>query len=149
MSLYEKRLPVALVDDAEPTGSAATSSELDIANEPMAVVHVLYTATGTGKVLRLYPEVRLAMSAGEVWVPALSASFDVSGATVDDEGYLPLDGASPVLDVPGIGGQEVAVTLHVPVPTGDRFRLRYAEDGYSGHEPGHVSVYAAAARGAS
>lgn len=147
--LYEKRAAQALADEAVPTGSSQTSAELDIANESLAVIHVFYTADGTGKTLFLYPEVRLPLGADPPWVPALSASLDVSGATIDAEGYLPLPGASPILTVPGISGQEVQLTLHLPVPTGDRFRVRYAEDGYDAMEPGEVSVYAAAARGAS
>lgn len=146
--LYEKRQAVALVDDATPTDTAGTSAELDIANESLVAMHVFYTADGAAKTLRLYPEVRITIGGSSLWAPALSASLDVSGATIDAEGYLPLDGASPILDVPGISGQEVALTLHVPVPTGDRFRVRYAEDGYSALELATVAVYAAAVRGA-
>ncbi len=147
--LYEKRTPAVLIDDTAPTGTAAESAELDIANESIAVVHVFYEADGTGKTLRLYPEVRLSLTGGTVWVPALSASLDVSGAAVDAEGYLPLPGASPVLEIAGINGVEVLATLHIPVPTGDRFRVRYLEDGYSAPNPAALSVYAAASRGAS
>lgn len=149
MSLYEKRAVSAIVAEAVPIATAATSSELDIANEPLVVVHVHYEADGAAKTLRLYPEVRIVVAGTAVWVPALSASLDVSGAVIDAEGYLPLDGASPILDVPGISGVEVAVTLHIPVPTGDRFRVRYLEDGYAAPEPATLSIYAAAARGAS
>ncbi len=149
MSLYEKRQPAVLVDNATPTGTAATSSEVETANESLVAVHVFYTADGAAKTLRLYPEVRITIGGSSLWAPALSASLDVSGATIDAEGYLPLDGASPILDVPGISGTEVAVTLHIPVPTGDRFRVRYLEDGYAVLEPATVAVYAAAARGAS
>lgn len=147
--LYEKRTARALVDAATPLDTPATSAELDIANESIAVVHVFYTATGTGKTLFLYPEIRLPVGGDSVWLPALSASLDVSGVTRDAEGYLPLPASAPIPTVEGIDGQEVLLTLHLPVPTGDRFRVRYAEDGYSALEPGQVSVYAAASRGAT
>ena len=149
MSLYEKRVGTVIVAEAVPNATAAESSELDISNEPVVVMHIRYEADGASKTLRLYPEVRIVVAGTAVWVPALSASLDVAGATIDAEGYLPLDGASPILDVPGISGVEVAVTLHIPVPTGDRFRVRYLEDGYAAPAPATLSIYAAAARGAS
>ena len=143
--LYEKRTP-AVLTDATPTGTAAASSELDVANEGLAVLHVFYQADGASKTLRLYPEVRLPVGDAP-WVPALSASLDVSGATVDGEGYLPLNGASPILEVAGISGVEVRTTLHVPVPTGDRFRVRVLEDGYAAPNPASLTILAAAVRG--
>jgi hypothetical protein len=143
--LYDKRPPTVLADGA-PTSTAATSAELDIANESLVAVHLLYTADGSSKTLRVYPEVRLPVGY-QPWVPALSASLDVSGATIDAEGYLPLPGASPILEIAGISGVEIATTLHIPVPTGDRFRLRYLEDGYSAPNPGNVVLIAAAVRG--
>lgn len=145
--LYDKRTPTAIVDGA-PTGTAAESSDIDISNDPMVVLHVLYLADGAGKTLRLYPEVRLPV-ATPLWMPALSASLDVSGASVDAEGYLPLPGASPILEIDGVDGVEVMATLHIPVPTGDRFRVRYLEDGYDVAHPANVVLVAAAARGAS
>lgn len=148
-SLYEKRPVSAIVPETAPTATAADSAELDIANEPIVVLHLTYEADGVGKTLRLYPEVRLPVGGTTVWVPALSASLDVSGATVDAKGYLPLPGASPVLKIAGIDGVEVLATLHIPVPTGDRFRVRYLEDGYSAPNPAALTVFAAAARGAS
>lgn len=149
MPLYEKRQAAALADETVPTATAAESAELDIANEPLAIIHVIYEADGASKTLRLYPEVRLPVGGDAVWVPALSASLDVSGATVDAEGYLPLPGASPVLEIAGLSGVETMLTLHVPVPTGDRFRVRYLEDGYDAGEPASLWIYAAASRGAS
>jgi hypothetical protein len=150
--LYDKRAVVGLADEVTPTGTAAESAELDIANESLVALHVFYEADGSGKTLRLYPEVRLPLpgvAAEDLpWVPALSASLDVSGATVDAAGYLPLPGASPVLEVAGISGVEVLTTLHLPVPTGDRFRVRHLEDGYDVAEPAALSLYAAAVRGA-
>lgn len=148
-SLYDKRTPVVL-STAIPTATRQPSAEtLDISNEPLVVLHVFYTADGTGKTLRLYPEVRIPVGEDAPWVPALSASLDVSGATVDGEGYLPLPGASPILEVAGVNGVEVQVTLHVPVPTGDRFRVQFLEDGYSGGAPASMTLLAAASRGAS
>lgn len=149
MSLYEKRTASAIVDAAVPIATAATSEELDIANDPLVALHLLYIAGGTGKTLRLYPEVRVMVDGAPFWMPALSASLDVAGAVVDAEGYLPLPGASPILEVPGISGTGVQTTLHIPVPSGDRFRVRYLEDGYSALEPGELYLFAAAARGAS
>ena len=146
--LYDKRSPTVLTSET-PTATAAASAELDIANESLVALHVLYSADGTGKKLRIYPEVRVVIPLGETWMPALSASLDVSGATVDAEGYLPLPGASPVLEIAGIDGVEVLATLHIPVPTGDRFRVRYLEDGYAAPNPATLTVFAAAARGAS
>lgn len=143
--LYDKRTPSVLADGA-PTGTAATSAELDIANESIVALHLLYTADGSSKTLKVYPEIRLPVGSLP-WLPALSASLDVSGATVDGEGYLPLNGASPILEIAGISGVEIATTLHIPVPTGDRFRLRYLEDGYSAPNPGNVVLIAAAVRG--
>lgn len=143
--LYDKRTPTALTTEA-PTGTAVASEELDIANESLVALHVLYQAQGASKTLRVYPEVRLPV--GDLpWVPALSASLDVSGATVDGEGYLPLPGASPILEIAGVSGVEVRTTLHLPVPTGDRFRVRVLEDGYSGAAPADLTVLAAAVRG--
>lgn len=147
--LYEKRTP-SLIGSTVPTATAQASSELDIANESLVALHLIYEADGTGKTLRVYPEVRVVVPGQDaLWVPALSASLDVSGATVDAEGYLPLPGASPVLEVAGIDGVEVQATLHLPVPTGDRFRVRYLEDGYSGAAQASMTLLAAAARGAS
>jgi hypothetical protein len=146
MPLYDKRTPVVLTD-AAPIATAVASGELDIANESLVALHVFYQADGASKTLRVYPEVRLPVG-DQPWVPALSASLDVSGATIDGAGYLPLDGASPILDVPGISGVEVRTTLHLPVPTGDRFRVRVLEDGYSGAAPASLTILAAAVRGA-
>jgi hypothetical protein len=143
--LYDKRTPTALTTTS-PTGTAVASEELDIANESLVALHVLYQANGASKTLRVYPEVRLPV--GDLpWVPALSATLDVSGATVDGEGYLPLPGASPILEIAGISGVEVRTTLHLPVPTGDRFRVRVLEDGYSGAALADLTVLAAAVRG--
>ena len=147
--LYEKRTP-SLIGSAPPTDTAQASDELDIANESLVALHLIYEADGTGKTLRVYPEVRVVVPGQDaLWVPALSASLDVSGATVDAEGYLPLPGASPVLEIAGIDGVEVLATLHIPVPTGDRFRVRYIEDGYSAPAPADLVIVAAASRGAS
>lgn len=145
MPLYEKRSPT-LLTEAVPTGTAAESAELDIANESLVALSLVYVASGTGKTLRLYPEIRIPLST-PLWVPALSASLDVSGATVDAEGYLPLPGASPILEVAGIAGVPVSTTLHIPVPSGDRFRVRVLEDGYSGGAPATLAVVAAGVRG--
>lgn len=145
--LYDKRSPTVLTSTA-PTDTAAASEELDIANESLVALHVLYSADGSGKTLRIYPEVRVVIPAGTAWMPALSASLDVSGATIDAEGYLPLDGASPILEVPGISGTEVKLTLHIPVPSGDRFRVQVLEDGYSSGAPADLTVFAVAVRGA-
>ena len=144
MHLYDKRTPEILVDGAA-AGTAQTSTELDIANESLVALHVLYFANGSGKTLRLYPEIRLPVGSLP-WLPALSASLDVSGATVDAEGYLPLPGASPVLEIDGIDGVQIATTLHIPVPTGDRLRVRYLESG--GGSAGNAVLLAAAVRGA-
>lgn len=148
--LYDKRHAAMLVSEGTPTDSAQPSAELDIANESLVALVVSYTADGAGKTLRLYPEVRVPIAGQEEspWAPALSASLDVSGATVDAEGYLPLPGASPVLEIAGIDTVEVTLTLHIPVPTGDRFRVRYLEDGYSAPEPATLSAYASGVRGA-
>lgn len=143
--LYDKRSPTLLTDTA-PTAAPVASAELDIANESLVVLHVFYQADGASKTLRLYPEVRLPVG-DSPWVPALSATLDVGGATVDGEGYLPLPGASPVLEIAGLSGVEVRTTLHLPVPSGDRFRVRALEDGYSGAAPASLTVLAAAVRG--
>lgn len=148
MSLYEKRAVVLLTETAPTDTMHESDAELDIANEPLVALHLVYIADGAGKTLRLYPEVRLPL-ASPIWVPALSASLDVSGAAVDAEGYLPLPGASPILEVAGIDGVPVSTTLHVPVPTGDRFRVSVLEDGYDAGHPATLAVYAAASRGAS
>lgn len=147
--LYEKRTPVIL-SDAIPTGTRQpTTTTLDIANESFVVLHVFYTCSGSGKTLRLYPEVQIPMGGDDPWVPALSATLDVSGATVDAEGYLPLPGASPILEVAGLSGVEVQTTLHIPVPTGAKFRVQFLEDGYSGAAQASMTLLAAASRGAS
>lgn len=145
--LYDKRAPTVLTSET-PTATAVASGELDIANESLVALHVLYTADGTGKVLRLYPEVRVVIPLGETWMPALSASLDVSGATPDADGLLPLAVAAPYVELAGVDGVEVPLTLHLPVPSGDRFRVRVLEEGYSGAEPADLNVFAVAVRGA-
>lgn len=144
--LYNKRAPTVLISDP-PTGTATASTELDIANESLVALHVLYSAQGAGKTLKLYPETRVVIPQGDAWMPALSASLDVSGATVDAEGLLPLAVAAPYVELAGVDGVEVPLTLHIPVPTGDRFRVRVLEDGYSGAAPADLTVFASAVRG--
>lgn len=149
-ALYEKLRSVLLANAATPTGAAAESDELPIANEPLVTLHVGYTAQGTGKTLRLYPEVRVSIAGvADLWLPAVAAVPDVAGAAVDAEGYLPLPIASPIYDVAGINGEEVLVAVDVPVRAGNRFRVRYLEDGYDSGEPGEVTLIATPARGAS
>lgn len=145
--LYDKRPPTVLTSTS-PIDTATASAELDIANESLVALHVLYSADGTGKTLRLYPEVRVVIPQGEAWMPALSASLDVSGATVDAEGQLPLAVSAPYVELAGVDGVEVPLTLHLPVPSGDRFRVRVLEDGYSGAEPADLTLFATAVRGA-
>lgn len=146
--LYEKRTP-SVLSTAIPTATRQPTAEtLDVANESLVALHAFYTANGSGKVLRLYPEVQIPLGGDDPWVPALSASLNVA-ATVDAEGYLPLPGASPILEVAGIDGVEVLLTLHIPVPTGTRFRLQFMEDGYSGGAPADMTLVAAASRGAA
>lgn len=145
--LYDKRSPTVLHSDA-PTATAVASEELDIANESLVALHVLYSADGTGKTLRIYPEVRVVIPLGETWMPALSASLDVSGATPDADGLLPLAVAAPYVELAGVDGVEVPLTLHLPVPSGDRFRVRVLEEGYDVAEPADLTVFAAAVRGA-
>lgn len=147
--LYDKRSPAVLAEEAVPTDTAAESSDCDISSDSVVTLLMTYTADGTGKTLRVYPEVRLVLPGGEQWIPALSASLDVGGATIDAEGYLPLPAAAPILEVPGISGVEVRVPVQIPVLAGDRFRCRYLEDGYSAPEPAQVSLIAMPARGAS
>lgn len=145
--LYDKRAPTVLTSDS-PTATAVASSEFDIANESLVALHVLYSADGTGKTLRLYPEVRVVIPQGEAWMPALSASLDVSGATPDADGLLPLAVAAPYVELAGVDGVEVPLTLHLPVPSGDRFRVRVLEEGYDVAEPADLNVFATAVRGA-
>ncbi len=145
--LYDKRSPTVLHSDA-PTATAVASEELDIANESLVALHVLYSADGTGKTLRIYPEVRVVIPLGDTWMPALSASLDVSGATPDADGLLPLAVSAPYVELAGVDGVEVPLTLHLPVPSGDRFRVRVMEEGYSGAEPADLTVFATAVRGA-
>lgn len=144
--LYDKRAPTVLTS-TPPTASAVASEELDIANESLVALHVLYSAQGAGKTLKLYPETRVVIPQGDAWMPALSASLDVSGATVDAEGLLPLAVSAPYVELAGVDGVEVPLTLHLPVPTGDRFRVRVLEDGYSGAAPADLTVFASAVRG--
>lgn len=144
--LYDKRAPTVLTS-TPPTASAVASEELDIANESLVALHVLYTAQGAGKTLKLYPERRVVIPQGTAWMPALSASLDVAGATVDAEGLLPLAVAAPYVELAGIDGVEVPLTLDLPVPSGDRFRVRVLEDGYSGAAPADLTVFATAVRG--
>ncbi len=146
MHLYDKRAPTVLISDP-PTASAVASSELDIANESLVALHVLYSAQGAGKTLRVYPEVRVVIPQGTAWMPALSASLDVAGATVDAEGLLPLAVSAPYVELAGVDGVEVPLTLHIPVPTGDRFRVRVLEESYSGAAPADLTVFAVAVRG--
>ena len=147
--LYEKRTP-SVLSTAIPTATRQPTAEtLDIANESLVALHAFYTASGSGKVLRLYPEVQIPLGGDDPWVPALSASLNVSVEAADAEGYLRLPGASPVLEVAGIDGVEVLLTLHIPVPTGTRFRLQFIEDGYSGGAPADMTLVAAASRGAA
>ena len=146
--LYDKRAPTVLTSDS-PIDTATASAELDIANESLVALHVLYSADGAGKTLRLYPEVRVVIPQGEAWMPALSASLDVSGATVDAEGQLPLAVAAPYVELAGVDGVEVPLTLHLPVPSGDRFRVRVLEEGYDAGEPADLTLFAVASRGAS
>ena len=152
--LYEKLRLRALITDAptdDPDASISTDAELAIANESLVALHVSYTADGTGKALHLYPEVRIVLPGDvELWVPALDAVPDVAGATVDPAtGRLPLPYAAPFLVMDGVDGVEVLLTRHIPVPSGDRFRVRVAEDGYDSGHPADVIVAAGAARGAS
>lgn len=145
--LYDKRSPTVLTSET-PTATAAASAELDIANESLVALHVLYSADGTGKKLRIYPEVRVVIPLGETWMPALSASLDVSGATPDADGLLPLAVSAPCIELAGVDGVEVPLTLHLPVPSGDRFRVRVLEEGYDVAEPADLTVFATAVRGA-
>ena len=145
--LYDKRSPTVLTSET-PTATAAASAELDIANESLVALHVLYSADGTGKKLRIYPEVRVVIPLGETWMPALSASLDVSGATPDADGLLPLAVSAPYIELAGVDGVEVPLTLHLPVPSGDRFRVRVLEEGYDVAEPADLTVFATAVRGA-
>ena len=112
--------------------------------ELAVALHVLYSADGTGKKLRIYPEVRVVIPLGETWMPALSASLDVSGATPDADGLLPLAVSAPYIELAGVDGVEVPLTLHLPVPSGDRFRVRVLEEGYDVAEPADLTVFATA-----
>ncbi len=145
--LYDKRAPTVLTSET-PTATAAASSELDIANESLVALHVLYSADGTGKTVRIYPEVRVVIPQGDAWMPALSASLDVSGATPDADGLLPLAVSAPYVELAGVDGVEVPLTLHLPVPSGDRFRVRVLEEGYDVAEPADLTLFAVAVRGA-
>lgn len=149
-ALYEKLRSVLLTNAATPIATATESDELAIANEPLVTLHVGYTAQGTGKTLRLYPEVRVSIAGvADLWLPAVAAVPDVAGASVDGAGYLPLPIASPIYEVAGIDGEEVLVAVDVPVRAGDRFRVRFLEDGYNGSAPGEVTLIATPARGAT
>ena len=149
-SLYDKRR-AQILTTTSPTGTAQPSSELDCANEPIVALVVLYTADGSGKTLSIYPEVRVPVEGVDEapWVPALSASLDVSGATVDAEGLLPLPAAAPFLELAGIDTVEVPLTVHVPVPLGDRFRVRFVESPFTPGDESGLTILGAAARGAS
>lgn len=152
--LYEKLRVAALITTAptdDPDDSINSAAELAIANESLVALHVSYTADGTGKALHIYPEVRIVLPGDvELWVPALDAVPDVAGATVDPAtGRLPLPHAAPFLVLDGVDGVEVLLTRYILVPSGDRFRVRIAEDNYNGAEPADVIIAAAAARGAT
>lgn len=144
-SLYDKRSTTLLTETA-PTDTAAASAELDIANEPTVRLFVAYLADGTGKALRLYPEVRVPELG---WMPAMPAAVDTSTATIDAAGYLPATVAAICLSVPGLDGVTVKATVDVPVPAGDRFRVRVLESGYEVAHPAQIQAYGAASRGAS
>ncbi len=142
--LYEKRSATTLTTTA-PTASAVASAEADISNDHTVRLLISYTADGAAKTLRVYPEVRV----GGSWYPALSAAVDTSGATVDAEGYLAATVAPPYLALDGVDGVAVPTTVDVPVPAGDRFRVRTMEDGYAAPNPASLTVLAVPSRGAS
>ena len=142
--LYEKRQPTTLTTTA-PTGSAVASAEADISNDHTVRVGALYAADGAAKALRIYPEVKISGA----WVPALSAAIDTSGATVDAEGYVAATVAPPYLLLDGISGTSVAVCVDIPVPAGDRFRVRVLESGYDAGHPATLTVLAVPSRGAT
>lgn len=148
--LFDKLRTVPLVSEDAPTGSAATSADIDVANVPYVQLHVGYTADGSGKTLRLYPEVRVVIpGVAELWLPAASAVPDVAGATIDADGYLPLPVASPIYEVAGIDGADIKVAIDLPIRAGDRFRVRYLEDGYDSGHPAELIILATPSRGAS
>lgn len=158
LSLYEKQPVKLLADGVHPTDTAADpdidtpdAETLAIGLDPLVIVHVGYQADGSGKTLRLFPEVRLTLPSGDhLWVPAMAAIPDVAGASVDaTTGLLPLPHSSPIPVITGIDGVNVLVTLRIPVPTGERFRLRYLETGYDSGHLAELTLLAAAARGAS
>jgi hypothetical protein len=144
-SLYDKRA-TTLLTQAAPTDSAAESAELDIANEPTVRLFVAYQAVGASKALRLYPEVRVTDLG---WMPAFPAAVDTSTATIDAAGYLPATVAAVCLSVPGLDAVTVKATIDIPVPAGDRFRVRVLESGYDVAHPAQLEIYGAASRGAS
>ena len=143
-SLYDKRA-VQILTETPPTATAAESESIDISSDHTVRLLVAYQAGGAGKTLRIYPEVRV----GGGWFPALSAAIDTSGATVDAEGYVAARIAAPYLALDGLNGVDVPATIDVPVPAGDRFRVRVLEAGYSALEPAQITVVAVPSRGAS
>lgn len=147
MTLYDKAAAAAIATSA-PTGDIQQSSEIDISSSSRVQIHVNYRADGAAKTLYLYPEVRHTVGGTAYWRPALPAAYDVTGAVIDSEGYLPVDVASPVLKVPGIDAQDVLVTVEIPVPVGMAFRVGYAEDGYDAGHPATLQILGATSRGA-
>lgn len=147
MTLYDKGQAAAIAT-AAPTGELQRSSALDISTASRVQIHVSYVADGSGKSLYLYPEVRHTVGGTSYWRPALTAAYDVTGAVIDEEGYLPVDIASPILRVPGIDAQDVLVTVEIPVPVGMSFRVSYAEDGYDAGHPATLQILGATSRGA-
>lgn len=147
MPLYDKAAATAIAT-AAPTDDLQKSSSVDISNASRVQLHVSYRADGAAKTLYLYPEVQHVVGGTAYWRPALPAAYDVTGAVIDSEGYLPVDVASPVLRVPGIDAQDVLVTVEILVPVGMAFRVGYAEDGYDADHPATLQILGATSRGA-
>lgn len=147
MPLYDKASATAIAT-AAPTGELQQSASIDISNASRVQIHVSYRADGAAKTLYLYPQVRHTVGGTDYWRPALPAAYDIAGAAIDSEGYLPVDVASPVLKVPGIDAQDVLVTVEIPVPVGMAFRVGYAEDGYDAAHPATLQILGASSRGA-